>query len=235
MKRVGMLVAATLVALVLPAGPAVAACHSASFSPSEYQVQENEGKVTLGVQNPGPVADDRRVDWETVNGTAKAGTDYVAGSGTLSFSPADTSEVIEVTIINNTANENSEGFTVRLIARPGSCITQDSIGPPASVTITDDDPKPKPKPSPTPTRTQPAASSPTPKKSTSPSPTPSRSASPSPSPTLSASPSPTQTAVAAPDSSPDGGLSGGALAGIVAGVIVLGGGAAFFVRRRFMT
>jgi hypothetical protein len=234
MKRVATLIAATLVVLAFPIQSALAACHIAQFSPSEYDIKENAGKVTIGVQNPGPADGDRTVDWETVNGSAKAGSDFVAGSGTLSFSPSDTSKVIEVTIINNNKNESKETFTVRLKARPGSCISQDSIGPPATVTINDDDPK-LVIPTPTPTVTKSVTPTPSPTRAASPSPTPTRTRVASPSPSLSPSPSPTLTPIAAPDEGPDGGLSGGALAGMVGGVVVLGGVAAFFVRRRFLT
>ena len=241
LKRTATLIAATLAALTFPIQAAIANCHVAQFVPGQYEIKENEGTVTIGVQNPGSAAEERSVDWETVNGSAKAGSDFVAGSGTLSFTPRDRSKVIEVAIIDNNKHESREAFTVRLIARPGSCISQDYIGPPASVSITDDDPKlVVPAPSPTksnaaspahPPNESSASPSPAQPSTASAAPSPSSSTSPSPSP----SPSPTLSAIAASDQGSDGGLSGGALAGIIAGVVVVGGSAALLVRRRFLS
>lgn len=215
-RHLRRLVALTaLILATFPFPPAAAACHSASFVPDEYKIDEKEDTVVVAVQNPGGVPGDRSVDYETVNGTAKSGSDYTKKSGTLTFNPGHTSEVIEIPIKDDSADENNETFQVRLKAKPSSCITEASIGPPATVTIQDDDEKPIVQP--TPTKTSPKPST----------------ASASPSPTLT-SPSPTSSAIAAADSG-DGGLSGGAIVGIVAATVVLGGAAAFWVRRRFLT
>jgi hypothetical protein len=233
MRRFTTLLAATLTAMVSAIPTAFAACHVAMFSTDKYEISEKGGKVVIGVQNPGPAEGDRTVDWETVNGTAKAGTDFAGASGTLSFTPQETSHVIEVAISNDQKHENEEQFTVRLKARPGSCISQDSIGPPATVTITDDDPKSIAIPTTTPTKTKAPTPSPTSRQS-SPAPTPRPTSRPSSTASPSPSPSPTVSPVAAPDVASDGGLSGGALAGIVLGVVVLGGCAAIWVRLRFL-
>lgn len=54
------------------------------------------------------------VQYATANGSAVAPADYTATSGTLSFSPGDTSETISVPIFNDTLDENQETFTVTL-------------------------------------------------------------------------------------------------------------------------
>jgi hypothetical protein len=54
------------------------------------------------------------VNYATTNGTALAGSDYTTTSGTLTFNPGDTSKTINVPIINDTAAENDETFTVTL-------------------------------------------------------------------------------------------------------------------------
>jgi len=52
------------------------------------------------------------VDYATANGTATAGNDYVATSGTLTFAPGDTSKPINVTINGDTLVEPDETFRV---------------------------------------------------------------------------------------------------------------------------
>jgi hypothetical protein len=210
--RTRIVVAAAAAVALLP-GPAVTACHQAFFDPARYQVVERGGRVTITVRNPGPLPRNRTVDYETVNGTARAGRDFVAASGTLSFSPGDTSKSFDVMIIDDRVHEPTEAFQVRLRPRQGSCISD--LGSPATVTIADDDPAPSPtstgsSPSPTAVPTSP-----------SPSPTPT-----SPSP----SPSPTGTGLAAPPEE-GGGLPAGAVGGIAGGAVVLGGVAAYLVRR----
>jgi hypothetical protein len=208
MKRTIFAGAVVLVVLIA-AGPAHAACHSASFDPSTYQVREGAGTVELTVENPGPRPDDRTVDYETVNGTARAGSDYVAKSGTLSFTLTDTRKTISIAITNDSAVEGAETFQVRLRARDGSCITD--LGGPATVTIADEDRAPEPTQTASPTSPSPTTTSPSP---TAPG-------------TATATP-------AAPDED-DGGLGGGAVAGIVGGAVAVGGAATYFIRRRLLS
>ncbi len=61
-------------------------------------------------------ASDRRVtvDYETADGTAKAGEDYEAASGTLTFVPGDTEKTIRVTVLDDAKDEGEETFTLGL-------------------------------------------------------------------------------------------------------------------------
>ncbi len=54
------------------------------------------------------------VQWSTRDGTARAGTDYRSGSGTLTFLPGRTDLVLVVAVIGDTLNEPNETFTVGL-------------------------------------------------------------------------------------------------------------------------
>ena len=55
------------------------------------------------------------VDWATANGTATAGADYVASSGTATFTLAGaTSQTINIPIIGDLLDEANETFTVNL-------------------------------------------------------------------------------------------------------------------------
>ena len=217
---------AVILAVLVPAAPAFAPCHVISFDGDPYSVGEGAGKVTVTVSNGGGQGTPT-VEYETVNGTAKAGSDYVSSSGTIQFVQGDSDVTVDIGVTNDTADEPDETFTVRLKnpsnggCNPAPFIQEDT----ATVAIQDNDEKAIVQPTPTPTPTK--TSSPKPKPSTA-------SASPSPIP---ASPSPRTTTTASPIAAADpgdGGLTGGALAGIVAATVVLGGGAAFWVRRRFL-
>ena len=60
------------------------------------------------------------VDYATPDGTADAGDDYTAKSGTLSFSAGTTSKTISVSIADDIENETDETFTVRLSNASGA-------------------------------------------------------------------------------------------------------------------
>ena len=54
------------------------------------------------------------VDWTTGDGTAIAGTDYEAATGTLTFSALETEQTIRVSIIDDDLDEAAKTFTVAL-------------------------------------------------------------------------------------------------------------------------
>jgi Calx-beta domain/RTX calcium-binding nonapeptide repeat (4 copies) len=54
------------------------------------------------------------VAYATANGTATAGTDYTATSGTLVFAPGETSQSVDVAVLGDTAVEPDETFTLTL-------------------------------------------------------------------------------------------------------------------------
>ncbi len=79
------------------------------------------------------------VNYATSNATATAGSDYVAASGTLTFSGGVSTRTINVTVNSDTADENDETFNLALSsASGGTTITRGT----AITTITDDDPPP---------------------------------------------------------------------------------------------
>ena len=75
------------------------------------------------------------VDYETANGTATAGVDYQAKSGTLTFAPGDTRKTITVLVQGDTVEEGNETFTVTL-RNPSHATLADAT---ATGTIEDDD------------------------------------------------------------------------------------------------
>jgi subtilisin family serine protease len=67
------------------------------------------------------------VAYTTANGTATAGSDYTAGSGTLTFAPGETSKFVTVTVNGDTSVEPNETFSVNL-SNPTNATTGDSQG-----------------------------------------------------------------------------------------------------------
>jgi len=67
------------------------------------------------------------VDYATSDGTAAAGSDYVATSGTLTFAPGETTKAVVVSVIGDTVFEADETFLVTLSNVVGSVIV-DGVG-----------------------------------------------------------------------------------------------------------
>ena len=57
---------------------------------------------------------DVTVDYATANGTARAGGDYAAASGSLSFAPGETTQTLAVSVVADTVHERNETFLVTL-------------------------------------------------------------------------------------------------------------------------
>ena len=55
-----------------------------------------------------------RVDYATVDGSAKAGADYEAASGTLSFAPGETAKTVAVAVLDDAHDEGTEVLVLRL-------------------------------------------------------------------------------------------------------------------------
>jgi CSLREA domain-containing protein len=109
----------------------------ASFTIDDVtQPEANSGQTTFTftVTKTGNIA--ASVDFATQDGTAMAGSDYVATNGTLNFAPGDTTKQIIVTVSGDTTPEPTETFTVHLSnASAGATIADaDGLG-----TITFDD------------------------------------------------------------------------------------------------
>ena len=102
-------------------------------------VAEDAGTATYTVTLSAQPAASVTVDYATADGTATAGSDYTAASGTLTFTPTnwDTAQTVAVTISNDTVDDDDETFTFTL-SNPGSGAVL-SVSPSLSTTITDDD------------------------------------------------------------------------------------------------
>ena len=79
------------------------------------------------------------VDYATSDGTATAGEDYTATSGTLTFEAGESSKTIEVTVLDDFHDEGEETLTLRLSDPSGGRVTDGE----ATGTIENRDPLPK--------------------------------------------------------------------------------------------
>ena len=77
-----------------------------------------EFKVTLSA----PLTEQMTVNYGTIGGTAAAGVDYTSTSGTLTFIPGDTEEIVRVNLINDNLVEPNETFFVDLSGISSSAV-----------------------------------------------------------------------------------------------------------------
>jgi hypothetical protein len=110
---------------------------------STLAVNENAGTATLSVNRVGGTSGAVSVQFATANGTATAGSDYTATTGTLTWANGESAaKSIVVPVLDNLAVEGNETFTVTLSNPTGGA----TLGSPttATVTITDNDSQPPP-------------------------------------------------------------------------------------------
>ncbi len=110
----------------------------AQFDNSAYSVPESSGSATITVTKTG--SDAATIAYATENGTATAGQDYTATSGTLNFGASETSKTFSVPILDDAAIEGNETFHV-VLSIPAGTTTPAALGSPSRVeaTIMDDD------------------------------------------------------------------------------------------------
>ncbi len=116
------------------------------------QAAESAGEMVFAVEPNVASSEEITVDYETANGTAMAGQDYTAQSGTLTF-PANstTPQTITVPILNDdVAEAEEETFTVRLRNATKATLAGGGTTLDATGTIIDDATAPPPPPPPRP-------------------------------------------------------------------------------------
>ena len=110
------------------------------ISVADARVEEGDGAVlaflvTLSRAAGGTVA----VDYATANGSAHAGDDYRAASGTLKFRAGESSKTVEVAVFDDSHDEGEETLTLRLSNASSGRVTDGE----ATGTIKNTDPLPR--------------------------------------------------------------------------------------------
>ncbi len=96
---------------------------------------EGDGALSFAVSLGAVSGLEVRVDWATSDGTAAAGKDYTASSGTLIIPPGGTQSTIEVAVFNDALDETEETLVVSL----SRAVNADVADGAAEGTIIDDD------------------------------------------------------------------------------------------------
>lgn len=106
----------------------------ASVTESDGQNVAATFKVTLSKASTSPIT----VVYSSSDGGAKAGVDYNAVSGTLTFNPGETAKTITVNVLGDWLDEANEEFSIKLSNPAGATLaTAEAKG-----TIVDNDPLP---------------------------------------------------------------------------------------------
>jgi len=114
------------------AGDATGATGSVQFSVGSIQVIEDVGLANVTVLRTGGSTGTLTVDFATTDGTAIAGQDYTATSGTLTFNGGETSKTFQIPITDDAPTEPDETFTVTLRNTP----SLDMLGAPSTLVVT---------------------------------------------------------------------------------------------------
>jgi hypothetical protein len=114
-----------------------------AFSRTTFVAGESQGSATIMVTLSRDTARTTEVHFETRNGTATAGDDYVHTDGHLTFAPGTTRQTFLVEILEDELDEEDETVLLSLSSPTGARLKTSN----AWLTITDNDPPPPPPPS----------------------------------------------------------------------------------------
>jgi Calx-beta domain len=101
---------------------------------AEASVEEDAGKAILTVTRQGANSGTATVAYATADGSAKAGKDYTAKSGTVTFGPGETTKRIEIAVSADKVKEGDETYSVALSNASGAALAAPRT---ATVTIHD--------------------------------------------------------------------------------------------------
>jgi hypothetical protein len=111
-------------------------CPGVQFSAPAYSVSENVGVATITATLDSVSGVTATVNFATSDGTATAGSDYTASSGTLTFAPGQTNRTFAVPILNDIFKEPNETVNVTLSGAINAIL---GLPNPATLTILNDD------------------------------------------------------------------------------------------------
>ena len=110
-----------------PAGAGTSA-GTLSVAQASYSVMQTSGSVAVKVSRTGGSTGAVSVSYATANGTAVAGTQYTASSGTLNWASGDAADTTVTVPVSATAFSGSKTFTLALSAPSGGA----TLGTPAA-------------------------------------------------------------------------------------------------------
>jgi uncharacterized protein YkwD len=102
------------------------------FGSATYTAGEASGSATITVTRTGGSSGTVAVHYATGDGSAHAGTDYTATSGTLTFNPGDTSKTFLVPVVNDGVSDGNETVILSLSGPTGGA----ALGSPTSAVLT---------------------------------------------------------------------------------------------------
>ena len=109
---------------ITAAAPAQASQLSAADATAS---EENDSTIDF-IVTLNPASDETvTVDYATSDGTAAAGSDYTARSGTLTFSTGDTTKTVPISITDDSTNDDNETLTFTL-SNPSGAEISDATG-----------------------------------------------------------------------------------------------------------
>jgi glucose/arabinose dehydrogenase len=107
-----------------------------SIGTTQVSVNENGATANITVVRTGGSDGVATLDYTTLDGSASAGNDYTAQSGTLTFANGVTSQVISIPILDDTLVEGDEVFSIAVDRPTGATLRAPRT---AQVTIVDND------------------------------------------------------------------------------------------------
>ena len=112
------------------------------LSAASYSVAEDVASLSVTVTRTNGSEGDVSVDYSTSDGSASAGQDYAASTGTLTLLDGETSQSFAIAILDDAEYEGDESFNLSLANATGGAL----IGNPSSATatISDNDSPPPP-------------------------------------------------------------------------------------------
>lgn len=111
-----------------------------TFSINDKTVNEDAGTATITVTLNQALTSAVTVDYATADDSSSSGSDYQSKTGTLTFNPGDTTQTIQISIIDSDITESDETFLINLTNPQSGAFQPTLADSQAVVTIQDNDP-----------------------------------------------------------------------------------------------
>jgi hypothetical protein len=111
------------------------------LSSATYSANESNASLAVIVSRVGGSNGTITVNYTTSDGTATAGQDYTATSGTLTFNNGESGKLITIPLIGDAADESDETFNIALSNPTGGATLLNPSSAVATITDNDDSPQ----------------------------------------------------------------------------------------------